>query len=674
MSEFISVIAVLLACVGAFLLWIYLGLRRRIAEQENRLAALTRRVYALEKPAAAPAEDLVSTQVSQGTSELSESAPTPPQHEEAPTAPIRSKEDWEAVVGGSWLNRIGALVLVVGIALFLGYSLTQLGPAGKVTIGFAVGVAMLAAGVALRHSERYSNFAVSLVAGGWAAIYFTAYAAHALEPARIITSSSVAALLLLGISAAMILHALWNDSERGTALAFLFSFVSLNITALTGFSVYATLVLAFATVALAYLRDWFRLALTGVILAYATFILRRDASTELAPMALWAQWLAFEIYDILDIRRRGLHRGIERSLFLVNACGFVGASMLHRWNDIGWFLFISAAAYLASAFIRAKLTVPDIPSRSRVFGGGYEGAVAASSALMAGALIERFNGTMMTLALLIEGEMIVLAGHALRNSVVRNIGGAVLALSFFRLLFVDVTTSSRSRVWTPVATVMAGIFIANRLRGGWGYAAGAGILLTLVVHEEFPRDWAPFVLGLIGLVTLWMSLRLSMKDVRGQHLLWAVSTFLFGVSAIDRPFSSALPLALAVFTFYGCEFLARNEPAGKVWERYAGVVYSVLGTLLLTILLFDKVQGRLLTVALGVEGAGLLVLGMFTSERVLRLSGLSLFLLCIGKAFIHDLRELDTLSRILSFIVLGLLLLGASWVYTRFRERVKRLL
>ena len=85
-------------------------------------------------------------------------------------------------------------------------------------------------------------------------------------------------------------------------------------------------------------------------------------------------------------------------------------------------------------------------------------------------------------------------------------------------------------------------------------------------------------------------------------------------------------------------------------------------------------QGRLLTVALGIEGAGLLTMGMIASERILRLSGLALFLLCIGKVFLHDLRQLDTMSRILSFIVLGLLLLGASWVYTRFRERINRLL
>jgi uncharacterized membrane protein len=71
----------------------------------------------------------------------------------------------------------------------------------------------------------------------------------------------------------------------------------------------------------------------------------------------------------------------------------------------------------------------------------------------------------------------------------------------------------------------------------------------------------------------------------------------------------------------------------------------------------------------------LLVAGMLiVSERVLRISGLVLFLVCIGKAFLYDLRQLDTFARILSFIGLGLLLLAASWGYTRFRDRIRRLL
>jgi hypothetical protein len=44
------------------------------------------------------------------------------------------------------------------------------------------------------------------------------------------------------------------------------------------------------------------------------------------------------------------------------------------------------------------------------------------------------------------------------------------------------------------------------------------------------------------------------------------------------------------------------------------------------------------------------------------------------KLFFYDLRQLETLYRILSFIVLGLMPVSVFWVYTRFRDRVQRYL
>jgi hypothetical protein len=666
MDFLLSIVTFFLSAVVIALVLAVLRLRRGLREMEGRLAAITRRVYQLESvtapvPEAAP---------------LPVESPLPPPLA-VPAEAVQSREpreDWEEVVGGNWLSRVGALVLVIGIALFLGYSLTQLGPAGKVGIGFAVGLSMLLAGVTLRGNEQYGTFATSLIGGGWAAVYFTAYAAHALEPARIIASPTAGAAFLFLVSLGMVVHALWYESERGTALAFLFSFASLNVSPLTGFSVYASLLLTVSILGLAYLRQWFRLAVTGVILAYATFLIRGDAPEPLAQWALWLQWLAFEAFDLLDIRRRGIRRGIERSLFLLNACGFIGASLLYSWRNVGPFLFASAGAYLVSTFIRARLVTNDADGRARMLSGGFEGALAASAALMAGALIERFNGTSMTIALLTEGEMIVLAGYALRNRFVRGLGGGVLSLAFLHMTCVDAMSSGRVRTWTPTALLMAVVFAGNRLRGGWAYTSGAGILLAMVTGAEASREWVPFAWAAIGLAALFIALQREWTDVRVQHPIWMTMTFVAGAIATTYGSRATVSIALTVAVFYACELLVKNRATDEAIERLAGPLYSALGTILLTILLFHEVQGRLLTVALGMEGAGLLVAGLVLSERVMRLSGLVLFLVCIGKAFVYDLRQLDTFSRIVSFIVLGLLLLGASWVYTRFRERIRRLL
>ena len=65
----------------------------------------------------------------------------------------------------------------------------------------------------------------------------------------------------------------------------------------------------------------------------------------------------------------------------------------------------------------------------------------------------------------------------------------------------------------------------------------------------------------------------------------------------------------------------------------------------------------------------LLVLGLQRSVRSLRLIGLALFVVVVGKVFFVDLANLDAFYRIIAFIVLGLILLGAALIYLKFRHR-----
>jgi uncharacterized membrane protein len=82
----------------------------------------------------------------------------------------------------------------------------------------------------------------------------------------------------------------------------------------------------------------------------------------------------------------------------------------------------------------------------------------------------------------------------------------------------------------------------------------------------------------------------------------------------------------------------------------------------------------MMTVSLGLEAVCLLMAGFPLRDRILRLSGLALFFVCVLKLFLYDLRELETGYRILSFIALGVILMGVSWVYTRFRDRIQQFL
>jgi uncharacterized membrane protein len=87
-----------------------------------------------------------------------------------------------------------------------------------------------------------------------------------------------------------------------------------------------------------------------------------------------------------------------------------------------------------------------------------------------------------------------------------------------------------------------------------------------------------------------------------------------------------------------------------------------------------QAEPSMVTLILALQGLGVMAMGLLARERVLRLSGLTLLLGSLLKLFLYDLRELEPLPRIFSFVVLGLVLLGISWAYTRYREQIKELL
>jgi uncharacterized membrane protein len=66
-------------------------------------------------------------------------------------------------------------------------------------------------------------------------------------------------------------------------------------------------------------------------------------------------------------------------------------------------------------------------------------------------------------------------------------------------------------------------------------------------------------------------------------------------------------------------------------------------------------------------GLGAVIVGMVRRSVNVRLGGLALLALVIGKVWTYDLAELEELPRALSFVALGLLLLIGAFAYQRFR-------
>jgi len=461
-------------------------------------------------------------------------------------------EEWEAIIGGNLLNKVGGLILAIGVALFLNYSYGSLGPAGRVALGYALGLGLLIGGLVAVRRSRFLVFARGLVGAGWAAIYFTSYAVHAIENAKLIEDPLIGMLLLCSVATAMIVHALTTRSEAITSLAYFMGFVTLLITPRTNFSLLATLPLAGSLLYVAYHFKWDRILVGGVVLTYGSYALALGDVAWRGPSpdamvsgkaVLFCYWLMFEIFDLLGIARRHSQEPIARTLFPLNAVGFVGVALMHKPSGdplaLPHFLAMTAAAYFASTLARAWMRPPSSFSDSeesleRAIGGGYESAVSIMVLLLVPSLLLWFGGVRVVLLLLLLTEMLFLSGVRLKEAYLRALGAFVFEMAVLRV-FYDFLQGGTRELWmitihrfTPGAILTAIVGYGNRaffrrFQGipqdwsiGFAYSISATILIVLVLGKEVATVYLGTAWLIHALILLEIGARAGRKEFRGQ--------------------------------------------------------------------------------------------------------------------------------------------------------------
>src|SRR5260221_13432126 len=122
-----------------------------------------------------------------------------------------SSENLEGTIGKLWLNRIGIVAILIGVAYFLKYAFDNgwIGPGGRVAIGLIAGIAVVVWSESFRRKGS-AAFSYSLKAVGIGILYLSLWAASQyfhLVPA------SVAFVAMILVTASTITLALTQDAE-----------------------------------------------------------------------------------------------------------------------------------------------------------------------------------------------------------------------------------------------------------------------------------------------------------------------------------------------------------------------------------------------------------------------------------------------------------------------------
>lgn len=203
------------------------------------------------------------------------------------------------------------------------------------------------------------------------------------------------------------------------------------------------------------------------------------------------------------------------------------------------------------------------------------------------------------------------------------VGGILMALAWPPIQFDGVPTAL---AWTAMAAVLVAVLRFRNVELLRGALLAAGLLLSAhLLFDEAPRIDDGDLTELEGL----------------------------GVFSLAT-------LVLAGAWFYFRDAKLGRVPLGRV----------LLGLALAAPLVYFAValDGYVVSIAWAAEAVLLVVVGFAFGFRDLRLAALALFALVLGRVFIVDIIELSLAVRIITFLVVGGLLLMASFLYARRRQ------
>jgi uncharacterized membrane protein len=581
-----------------------------MAELERRLAAPPVAPSALTSPVpprAAPPPEPIPPLAPAPPARV---PPLPPPVRPAPSAPpvsparefpapVAEKRflDWETLIAGRWLNRVGIVALLFAVSFFIKYAFENnwVGPRGRVAIGILIGSALLPwSGWLLRRGYRY--FSEGIAGLGAAVVYLSIWAGW--HYYRLFAQGEAFAGMIV-VTATMVAVSLGRNSQRIALLALLGGFLTPELVntgkdqQLVLFTYLAVLTVGLLVLARA--RDWPWLAplsFIAVQIYFWAWYQRFYGSEMLLRTSLFATlfFLLFAALPVLRSWRVGLLGAVEIGIVLFNAFTYLLALRATLWPDHRWALTL-AVLVLSFAHLLVAQSLPAPREGQRPLLKLLFAGLALTFVTLA--IPIRLDGKWITISWAVEGALLIWSGLRAASPALRAAGYLLFTVAGFRLVAFPIPAprllwnARFSTFAVAVASVAVALWFARRHPQEVGHAE---------------KNFLAF-LGVAANAYALAALSLEAWDFFGR-----VQTL-----ELSRGLSQQLSLSV-------------------VWTAYASA------------LLFVGVKRRL---------------------AVLRWQALALFGVVVGKVFAFDLSFLDRFYRIISFLVLGMVLLVVSFFYQK---------
>lgn len=217
------------------------------------------------------------------------------------------------------------------------------------------------------------------------------------------------------------------------------------------------------------------------------------------------------------------------------------------------------------------------------------------------------------------------------------------------------------------------------------------LFLTLTIPLIFSEHWITIFWAIQAGVFYWLALRIDHGRLQfTAHILLMLTllSFLMDYSSTFRlhddfyfryGYTSHIVERYLTFSIVLCAIYAMGWLARKAGKKSV-YLFSVFGVVLFFVLnaevsafFYDYARSArfaAISVLWGLFATTLMIMGFVKNTSLLRKVSLWLFGFTLIKVFFFDIARASTPFRILSFVIVGLLMVGASYLYHRFKDHI----
>jgi len=533
---------------------------------------------------------------------------------------VKTVSALEETLGTNWLNKLGIIILVVGVALFGIYELSAMGPGGKAFISFLVSVLLLGGGIFLEKKETFRVLGRTFIGGGWALMFFSSYGIYHVGAMQILNSLPLDCILMLLVAVAMAVHTLRYRSQFVTGLAFLLGYTTVALSHDTVYSLSAGVILAIGLVIIVLKMHWFELEVFGILSSYLNHLYWLfqilgvngaqgrafpEYPASLAMLAFY--WLTFRVSYLVRNIHSEFEEHVSTTAALLNTLLLLGLLKFQSVQPQYAYLVLLIVGAVEFAFAQLPIT-----RRRRQ---AFVLLTVMGAALMLAAPPFHYSGNNVAILWLLGAEIFLLAGVIAKEVVFRRIGLLTGLLTAGHLALADVRAVIRVRessealllesgiLFSLCAIVLYGNFLALGTR--WkhffevtldaflldAHSYIAGVSAVVAVWALTARDWTSVALAGVTLTLALLTKRFPSPHLQVQYVGVALIA-LYRAVLVNLHMESAievhLRMRLLTLPLLACAFYvtAKLAPLRDDFEqRIVRGAFATAGSALIALLI-----------------------------------------------------------------------------------------